>query len=134
MNSQPDQFDDDDDEFVDPTAPSQVDSLAESIGARNLKIIIITMPFVFMAALAVIIALFGGDKEDADTASALSAAEILASPETNAGALTGEAGVGAISLDGDRLAVRVDGPDGVKIIIYDVATGDVVQTITVSAD
>jgi hypothetical protein len=40
--------------------------------------------------------------------------------------------VGAMALDGDRLALRVEGETGGEIVIYDLTRGAVVQRIKVS--
>jgi len=41
---------------------------------------------------------------------------------------------GAISLDGDRLAVRIDGESGAMIVIYDLEKGEPVQIIPLTTD
>ncbi len=125
--------------------------IAQSIGSRNLMIIIVTMPLVFLAVVAGIIAVFGGDdaevaSEVASSAATSAAVERLAEPAPARGAagataisaapsaigLAPGSDVTAMSLDGDRLALRVDGPGGVSIVIYDLSAGAVIQTIPVT--
>jgi len=134
-------------------APSGAGSLASAIGARNLLIIIITMPFVFLVVVMTIIAVFGNpDKdrlaEDSATPGAVRSTPVatleepaletrgvvlpVAAASTNDGSvialpLGGEAG--AIALDGDQLAVRVDGENGAMIVIYNLAEDRVVKTV-----
>ncbi len=127
--------------------PSSFENIATSIGSRNLMIIIVTMPLVFVAVVTAIIAVFGRD-DDAEVVSAAAptSVERLAEPALTRGAteattvsgdasaigLAEGANITAMSLDGDRLALRVDGPDGVSIVIYDLAAGAVVQRISVT--
>lgn len=137
-----------------------VDDFAASIGSRNLMIIIVTMPLVFLMVVMGIIGLFGNDEEAVITGAAPGAVrstpvevlnEPMTSPSTlspiNASApalinvpivpggidLPDGARAGAISLDGDRLAVRAEGPDGVEIVIYDLTRGAVVQRVPITA-
>ena len=144
----------DDQEPLDLKKPSTFGDIARSIGSRNLMIIIVTMPLVFLAVVAGIIAVFGGG-DDAAVATApaavapvsverlaepapLAAQTSGATPATTVAAdpsaigLAAGSGVTAMSLDGDRLALRVDGPDGVSIVIYDLSAGAVVQRIPVT--
>ncbi len=122
-------------------APS-AGSVAQMIGTRNLLIIIVTMPFVFLAVTAAIIALLGRSKEDAAlaapdapmTASALSA--VASTPSQvqldalAAGiALPAGASVGAIALDGDLLAMRLDSEAGAMIVIYDLSQEAILKTV-----
>jgi len=120
--------------------------IAASIGTRNLMIIIVTMPLVFLAVVTVIIAVFGRDDEDgvaSAPAERAVAVERLAEPApVSAGAtpvspaaigIDAGADITAMSLDGDRLALRVDGPTGVSIVIYDIANGAVIQRIPVTS-
>lgn len=144
-----------DDETADsePLAPSELKDFAASIGTRNLMIIIVTMPLVFLVVVMAIIAVFGGNDDDAVASVAPPAAspvvrstpvEVLSEPAiagvqsvlpVNAAApiaLPDGAEAGAISLDGDRLAVRIDGPDGAAIVIYDLTQGAVIQTVPIT--
>ncbi len=140
-----------------PPHRTAVDDFAASIGVRNLMIIIVTMPLVFIVVVMAIIAVFGGDDEEPALAEAPAPVErggaVRSSPADNlvepapgvpavkplrasvpsGVALPAGAEAGAIALDGDRLAIRIDGPDGVTVVIYDVTTGERVQTISVSA-
>lgn len=122
---------------TDPTAPG-FGGLAHRIGARNLKIAIVTMPIFFIVAVALIILVFGKRDNDATEGETDSAAigESLASedPATEEASpeaimLSAGASPGAIALDGDRLAVRLDGPNGVEVVIYDIAKGAIVTRI-----
>lgn len=139
-----------------PVAQSPMDSFAASIGTRNLLIVIITMPLVFIVVVMAIIAVFGGKADEAEIAAASTAANpavVRSTPVTGtlsepalsptnvvAAEIAPEAIVlpdGAVastmSLDGERLAVRIDGPDGAAIIIYDLGLGAVVQTVPITA-
>jgi len=126
-------------------------SIASMIGTKNLLIIIITMPFVFLVVVMAIIALFGRPGEETAAASGAVRSTPVAEVEEAAPAIEGQrvvlptpaaasevspaivlpegAEAGALSLDGDRLAVRIDGPDGAQIVIYDLNTEEVVKTI-----
>jgi len=117
-----------------PQGPGNgIGGLAQSIGARNLWIIILTMPAVFLVAVAAIIAIFGKPKgaEDAEPVAAIEedvvAEAVEDLPDTIAVPM--QAAPGAIALDGDRLAVRLDGPDGVVIVIYDIAKGEEIMRV-----
>ena len=117
--------------------------LAQSIGTRNLWIIILTMPAVFLVIVAGIIAVFGkpGKKAEEAAAPVISEAVVEKAPVAD-GSVPGAAPItlsageaaGAIALDGDRLAVRVDGPDGVVVVIYDIAKGEEVARIPITQD
>lgn len=132
-------------------APS-ASSLAGKIGAKNLLIVIVTMPFVFLLVVMAIISIFGRpDDAVADVARVVRSAPVAtealeepasagpqrvvlpipASVDGAAGGITLPAGAqaGAMSLDGDRLALRVETGDGAVIVIYDLATDQVVKTI-----
>lgn len=127
--------------------PSGFEDLATSIGSRNLMIIIVTMPLVFVAVVATIISVFGGDDSADATAirSEPAPIEVLSEPapvQRSAGVgalsptpagipLSTGAQVAAMALDGDRLAVRVEGPSGAEVVIYDLAAGQVVQRIPI---
>ncbi|MEM9618728.1 MAG: hypothetical protein AAF936_12275 [Pseudomonadota bacterium] len=133
-------------------APS-ASSVASMIGTKNLLIIIVTMPFVFLVVVMAIIALFGGSDDAVETASPGAVRSVstdaLEEPAANAqrvvlplpaatdGPLAGitlpaGAEAGAISLDGDRLAVRVESDDGAMIVIYDLTQNTVVQTVPIT--
>lgn len=131
-------------------APS---SVAGMIGTKNLLIIIVTMPFVFLVVVMAIIAIFGNPGDDEVSAAAettLPVVETIAIEEpaaegqrvvlpipaaaddvTGVIALPAGAEAGAISLDGNRLAVRVESDDGAMIVIYDLAQNTVVQTVPI---
>lgn len=117
--------------------------LAQAIGTRNLWIIILTMPAVFLVAVAAIIAVFGRPGADseairdaaAQTPPAAETAAVAApAPLPEAISVPAGAAPGAIALDGDRLAVRLDGPDGVEVVVYDLAKGEVVARVPFKAD
>ncbi len=120
-----------------PPAPnSGLGGLAHSIGTRNLWLIILTMPAVFLVAVAAIIAIFGKPKKDeAELATPVvveDVADVNAAPADMAGlALAPGEAAGAIALDGDRLAVRVSGPDGVVVVIYDIVKGEEIARIPI---
>ena len=107
--------------------------LAQSIGTRNLWIIILAMPAVFLVIVAAIIAIFGGaEEEEADIAApAVVEDRAVTAPSAASAPIALGAGeaAGAIALDGDRLAVRVDGPDGVVVVVYDIAQGEEIARI-----
>lgn len=125
--------------------PTSADSVAAMIGTKNLKIIIITMPFVFMAAVAVFIAVFGRPGERANAAMQTSLQSESVAPESLGGlsipplpvdgsdgiVLPKGAEIGSMAFDGDRLAVHVTVPGGVMIVVYDLQKNIVVQTIPV---
>jgi hypothetical protein len=122
--------------------PAKFGSLAGAIGAKNLIIIIIAMPFVFLVAVLGIIALFGKPNEvsEAGAAGDGSVSNVEHTPleatSVNADMIRYPVGAapGAISLDGDRLAVRIDGPDGVEVVIYDLTKGEVIARIALKAE
>lgn len=116
-----------------PAPPSTgLGALAQSIGARNLWIIILTMPAVFLVVVAAIIAVFGKPRS-AEEATAEPVAQPVAAGEPAPITIAADAAAGAIALDGDRLAVRIDGPDGVVVVIYDIAKGEVIARVPVEA-
>ncbi len=136
-------------------APS-AGSLAGMIGTKNLLIAIVTMPFVFLVVVMTIIAIFGSPGKDRAAQAAPQTATRTETPaatleqpslagqqavipiEASAGAFSSAISVpegaraGAISLDGDRLAVRIDSENGAMIVIYDLAKGEAVQTIPIA--
>jgi hypothetical protein len=124
------------------------------IGTKNLLIAIVTMPFVFLIVVMTIISIFGAPDKDR-SAKAPAAISIPASVTLDQPALTGQqavapieaslpasaaivipkgASAGAMSLDGDRLAVRIDGESGAMIVIYDLSKGEPVQIIPLTSD
>ena len=127
-------------------------SLAASIGVRNLWIIILAMPAVFLVVVAAIIAIFGKPKSDPKTElPPIEAVELEARPNSDASGevsvevtnpsvgtapitIPRDAAAGSIALDGDRLAIRVDGPAGVVIVVYDLAKGEVIARVPVRAE
>ncbi|WP_375202066.1 hypothetical protein [Hyphococcus sp.] len=116
-----------------------IGGIAQSIGTRNLWLIILTMPAVFLVAVAAIIAIFGKPKKEETAAAAPAAIEgtapATASSAGGAPIALGEGqSAGAIALDGDRLAVRVDGPDGAVVIVYDIVKGEEIARIPVTRD
>ena len=130
-------------------------SVAGMIGTKNLLIIIVTMPFVFLVVVMAIIAIFGNPGDDEVSAAAEGAAPVVetiaieepaaegqrvvlpipAATDDAVGAITLPAGAeaGAISLDGNRLAVRVESDDGAMIVIYDLTQNTVVQTVPITS-
>jgi hypothetical protein len=139
-------------EFIEE--PKQFTSIASSIGAKNLLIIIVTMPFVFLVVVMAIIAVFGNPNDkagrlaDEATPGAVRSTPVASLEEPAQGArrvtmpisasaedlasaivLPEGTAAGAIALDGDRLALRVDSVDGGMIIIYDLASDEVVKSI-----
>jgi len=120
-----------------PPAPKTgLGGLAHSIGTRNLWLIILTMPAVFLVAVAAIIAIFGKPKKDeAELAAPVSVegTAVAETPPSDRAALSlarGEA-AGAIALDGDRLAVRVSGPDGEWVYVYDLRDGATIARLPI---
>ncbi len=107
--------------------------LAHAIGTR---IIILTMPAVFLVIVAAIIMVFGKPKgRAADSAGADRPAVADAEQEAPTGVvMPAGAAPGAIALDGDRLAVRLDGPDGVVVVVYDLEKGEVIARVPFGAD
>ena len=111
--------------------------VAQAIGSRNLIIVILVMPVIFIGGLFAILFMTGklGGKLDAPSEAA---AVVEPAVEGRAGApvvsaapdFTGSGqGAAGIALDGDRLAVRFDGPDGAEVIVYDLAQERVVARI-----
>lgn len=113
--------------------PTSAGSVAGMIGTRNLKIAIITMPFVFMAVVAVIIAVFGRPGR-ADTVREPTVPSLSSLSVDNAAGVGLPAGaeIGSIAFDGDRLAIHVKARDGAMILIYDLQANAVVKRIPVS--
>ena len=118
-----------------------IGDVAEKIGARNLWIIILTMPAFFLVLLAVIIAFFGKSEEEKLAEQLAAEQEEMLIPWTEPGdqtatrsAMPVAGGHGAIALDGDRLAVRVDGPDGFVVVVYDLAEGEEIARLPFPAE
>lgn len=139
-------------------APTAIGAwLAQAIGARNLMIIIVTMPLVFLVVVMATIAVFGRPGAGKDAGADLSMAraggerETLAQPGPSAQGSTGVirpspasltldpaplvlppgADIASMALDGDRLVLSVEGEEGGEIIVYDLASGAMVQRIEV---
>jgi hypothetical protein len=131
-----------------PTAATAagMSGLAQAIGARNLFIAIITMPIVFLLVVMAVIALFGKPgarteriAESPRTETVLSQpAPLAATPAAPVAAFepapiilpSGE-DVAAMAVDGDRLVLRVKGPSGGAIVVYDLATGATLKRIRI---
>ena len=138
----------------------QFGDVAASIGSKNLMIAIITMPFVFLVVVMGILAVFGSGPDEegalaqAGTPGAVRSqlaeepAATIEEPALSSAVVTTNASaeqtrfpvsasslaqVGAIALDGDQLAVRVDEPEGAVIVIYDLSTNEVVQRVPLAA-
>ena len=124
--------------------PSPFHAFAQNIGARRLMIAIVAMPFFFILLLVAIIAVVGlPEDEAADQAAESAPAVETATPDVAAApveraetappspalAPLSGAAPGAMALDGDRLAVRVERPDGAVIVIYDLSQGAVTHEI-----
>ncbi len=127
-------------------------SVAGMIGTKNLLIVIVTMPFVFLVVVMAIISIFGRPDDAVSDVNrvvqsipisngsleepALSEPQRVVLPiavaaEGTVGGITLPVGAeaGAMSLDGDRLALRIETPDGPMIVIYDLVQNSVVQTV-----
>lgn len=133
-----------------PKAPSVgFSAFAQSIGARNLFIAIVTMPIVFLLVVMAVIALFGkpGVKtekvaaapETAPAQSVLSqpaplaatGAQTVSAFEPSSLILPAGEDITAMAVDGDRLVLRVKGPSGSAIVVYDMAAGATVKRIKI---
>lgn len=124
-------------------------SLADAIGVRNLMIAIVTMPLVFVVVVVAIVGLFGQPSDDAPDGAALTErapatndVEVLAEPSmalapmrTSAApsgfALTQNEKIEAMALDGDRLALRIEGSGRGRIVIYDIVGDAVIREIPI---
>jgi hypothetical protein len=146
-------------EFEAPAgAAMPMGSLASSIGSRNLMIIIITMPLVFLVVVLAIIGIFGAPGTSTTTAIETTTPDSVRSlpitaleqPASQGGrvvlpvaasstalpagiVLPAGAQIGAISLDGDRLAVRADTDEGTLIIVYDLTQGAVIASVPITS-
>ena len=143
-----------------PSPPTAFHGFAEKIGSRNLMIAIVIMPFIFIGALALIIAIVGLPEEevpaspDAFLNDSIGAAPVAAAPAPAVATVETPAEVvirppapapssampvptqmippGGIALDGNSLAVRIERADGDVIVIYDLARGEVVNEVPLS--
>lgn len=127
-------------------------SLAHAIGARNLMIIIITMPLVFLIVVMATIAVFGRPGADRDASDAAGrVAATLAQPAPAAAddegvvapslaslkvdpaplILPPGADITTMALDGNHLALRIISKDGGEIVVYDLSTGAVLSRLAV---
>jgi hypothetical protein len=131
------------------TAPplSGIAPLAQAIGTRNLLIIVVTMPLVFLIVVMATLSIFGSPDKRERVAAASKGSEMATLEQPAPGrvtlpiaASTGAAApllipqgaaLGALALDGDRLAVRIDTPDGGAIVVYDLVRGVEIQRIEV---
>lgn len=139
-----------------PEAPqSGFAAFASAVGARNLMIVIVTMPLVFVVVVVAILAVFG-DPDDAsemaesdvvrsrpalaqETSAVAGQRTVLPIPAAAEGAaaaiaLPAGAEIGAMALDGDRLALRVNTDEGAMIVIYDLAEDAVVKTVPLTEE
>lgn len=127
-------------------APAGGGSIAHAIGARNLMIIIVTMPLVFLIVVMATIAVFGrpgGQKtpgKDTHGRETLQAAAPArpANEQTGGPALdpaplilAPESEITSMALDGDRLVLRVAAEEGGEIVIYNLSRGAPEQRIPV---
>ncbi len=116
--------------------------VAAAIGARNLLIIIFTMPVVFLVVVLGIITLLRGPDEAPAAAASEAASMPAAALPVRASAprvepvivLPAGADIGSMALDGDRLALRVATAEGEMIVIYDLARDVVVKTIPLTEE
>ncbi|MBB5518324.1 hypothetical protein [Amphiplicatus metriothermophilus] len=109
--------------------PSGALPIASVIGARNLLIIIITMPLFFLGAFLAALFIFG-PKEAREAARADAPARAAFPEPRQPIALPAGARVSAMTLDGDRLALSVETEAGAsRVIIYDLAAGAVAAEI-----
>lgn len=135
-----------------PAAPGPT-GIAQRIGTRNLLIVIVTMPLVFLMVVIASLAIFGkpGGKARAVAAAASVRSEpsdhVLSQPDlAMAGALAPKSvaaaapsplilpsggDITAMAIDGDRLVLRVKGNSGGSIVVYDLARGAEIQRIRV---
>ena len=127
--------------------PSPFHAFAQNIGARRLMIAIVAMPFFFILLLVAIIAVVGLPEDEAADQAAEGAPAVETAPDAAAApaervetmapspalAPLSGAAPGAMALDGDRLAVRVERPDGAVIVIYDLSQGAVTHEIPLEA-
>lgn len=136
-------------------SPSGFAAMASAIGTRNLLIIIVTMPLVFLIVVMAIIAFLGdpGEAREAATPGAVRSTPAAAQEESSVAgrravlpipaaaqgsaqaiSLPPGAEIGAMALDGDRLALRIDATDGGMIVIYDLAQDAVIKSIPLTEE
>ena len=126
-------------------APSAATSVAAMIGTKNLKIIIVTMPFVFLIVVGAIIAIFGkprGSQASDSNVEIAAGAPPAVTPgaaridvsASGAGGLNLPAGaeIKSMAIDGDRLAIHLSLESGAAIVIYDLQQDAVTKTIPVA--
>lgn len=100
--------------------------------APSMIIGVLAMPAVFLAIVFVALSLFGKPGDEAQSLAA--APEALAQPARAAAvssapdprsviALADDVRIQSIALDGDRVALHVEGPSGREIVIYDYREG-----------
>jgi hypothetical protein len=123
-------------------------AVAEALGARNLVIVIVTMPLVFAVVVIATLMIFGEPGDEATeparvrstAADTLEQPALAARPATPATAVATDpaplvvpagGAIGAMALDGDRLALRIDLPEGGEVVVYDLSRGAVLQRIPV---
>ncbi len=118
-----------------PLAANRGEDEKSSNAAPSMIVGVLAMPAVFLAIVFVALAVFGKPGESAPArAGAASPAQATFAPAVRAPAaatpeargvitLPDEARIGAIALDGDRVALEVVGPAGHDIVIYDYREG-----------
>lgn len=121
-------------------------AFAQAIGARNLFIAIITMPIVFLLVVMAVIALFGKPGAKSERVEAEARGETVLSQPAPLAATSVQAvsafepaplilpsgdDITAMAVDGDTLVLRVKGPSGGAIVVYDMAAGATVKRIKV---
>lgn len=109
-----------DEDHVPQTPQEKSLPLAAAIGTRRLIAAIILMPVIAVIATAAII-LYA--KARPTPAPAKSAAETLQLPP--------DGRIVETTLDGRRLVIRIDAPDGGEIAVFDLVTGERIQTIKI---
>lgn len=122
-----------DDHDAQSPPPQGFGDIAATIGARNLLIAIVTMPIFALLAVWAIIAAFGkpGGKDAPVEAAATPPAHSAAAAPI---ALREGETIRSVTLDGDRIAATVDGPDGAVIVIYDIARGEEIARVPVTPE
>ncbi len=103
---------------------------------RLLKIIVIVLGILLVVGFVVVIATIIirlGSLGEESTANSAPAAAIAATPETFRLPLDGGETIQNFTLDGSRMAVHVNGPNGARMLIVDLTSGTVIQTYTVTA-